>query len=104
MKKSEYIIKSFLHAAAVLVYVSLVAFIPRYGEAIFGEDPNFLIPVFMLVLLVVSASITGLLVFGRPVLWYVGGRKKEAFFFLFATLGWLIVFLFGVVGVVLLRR
>jgi len=37
-------------------------------------------------LFVFSAALTGLLVFGRPVLWYFDGRKKEALSLLAHTL------------------
>ncbi|MDD4762213.1 MAG: hypothetical protein PHZ25_04305, partial [Candidatus Pacebacteria bacterium] len=92
MKKSEYILKSFLNAFGVLVYVSLIAWLLFNGESFFGNEKSFLIPIFMLLLLVVSASITGLLVLGKPIHLYLSGLKKEAFCFLFATLAWLVLF------------
>lgn len=62
----------------------------------FGEKDDFLAPVFALLLFVISATVTGLLVLGRPLALYLGGAKKEAFAFLSATLGWLAVFLVAV--------
>ncbi len=50
---------------------------------------------------VVSASITGLLVFGKPAHLNMNGLIKDAFTLVFTTLAWLLLFL-GVVVIVLL--
>jgi len=92
MKKSEYILKSLINALGVLVYTSAVAWILFNGQNIFGKASSFLMPLFLLLLLIISASITGLLVLGKPVHLYLSGLKKEAFILLFATLFWLIFF------------
>ena len=57
----------------------------------------------MLLLFVVSATITDLLVLGKPIYLYLEGKKKEAFTLLIATLVWLILFLF-LVAVVLVMQ
>lgn len=103
MKKSEYLVKSFISAAGVFVYVSFVAWLGFNNQAIFGKQISFLVPLFMLLLFVISASITGLLVLGKPIHLYMNGLKKEAFVLLFATLAWLTVFLVGTAGVLLLQ-
>ena len=72
------------------------------NQIIFGEEDSFLTPLFTLLLFVVSASITGLLVLGKPVLLYLNGQKKEALTLLFATLVWLVMFLIGVMLILLL--
>ena len=73
------------------------------GQEIFGEVSNFLMPLFLLLLFVISAAITGLLVLGKPVHLYLSGLKKEAFILLFATLAWLVISL-AVVAVVLVLQ
>lgn len=103
MKKSDYIGKSFLNAAGVFVYVAAIAWLGFHSQAIFGTKTGFLVPLFMLLLFVVSAAITGLLVLGRPIHLYLSGLKKEAFTMLFTTLGWLVVFLAGVVIALLIK-
>ena len=103
MKRSEIASASFLNAAGVFVYVVFVALLLSNGERIFGPGKSFVIPVFMMLLLVVSATITAALVLGRPVLLYVNGHKKEAVTLFFATLGWLVVFLAAVAAVMILR-
>lgn len=97
MPKPSIFIKSFSSALGVLLYISGVAWLGFNSQFIFGQDSNLLIPVFVLLLFVVSACVTGLLVLGKPIYLYVEGHKKEAFRLFFATLGWLIFFLAGVV-------
>jgi hypothetical protein len=77
------------HALAMLVYVSLVAAIMRNGNQLFGEKDNYFMPVAALLLLVLSASVSGALVLGKPILLYVEGRKAEAIKMFFWTIGWL---------------
>lgn len=102
MKKSEYFLKSLINALGVFVYVSIVALLIFNGEHIFDNKPSFLIPLFMLLLFIISASVTGLLVLGKPVHLYLSGLKKEAFILLLATLIWLAFFVGAVVFVLLL--
>jgi hypothetical protein len=91
MKKSEYIFKSFINASGVFIYVSAIAWFFSNAQTIFGgkEDNSFLIPIFMLLLFIISASITGLLVLGKPIILYFNGHKKESVILLFSTLAWL---------------
>ncbi len=102
MEKSKYLLRSFVNAAGVLIYTSAIAWLFFNGGTVFSKAPSFLIPLFMLLLLIVSASITGLLVLGKPVHLYLSGFKKEAFTLLFATLAWLVLFLFAIVIVLLM--
>lgn len=83
------IIKSaFLNALATTAYIALVAFFMFYVPKSFGsgEDSTVLIPIVMLSLFVFSAALTGVLVFGRPIIWYLDGKKKEAIRLLAYTL------------------
>lgn len=90
-------------AFGTLVYVSFIAWFLSKAQSIFGDEKTFLTPIFMLLLLIVSASFTGAMVLGRPLQLYFDGKKKEALVFFFATLGWLVAFIV-VVAVALLRR
>ena len=103
MKKSDYALKSFINAAGVFVYVFIVAEVLYNAKEIFGEPAGLLIPIFMLLLLIVSATITGLLVLGKPVYLYLDGLKKEAIILLLCTLAWLIIFLVLVIGILLVQ-
>lgn len=103
MKKADYLVKSFLSAAGTLIYVSGVAWLGFNSQKIFAQQNSVLVPMFALLLFVVSALITGSLVLIRPINLYLNGLKKEALTLLFATLGWLVLFLLGVIVALLLR-
>lgn len=78
-----------LNALGTALYVSTIASCLFYASAIFGPDEpkgTALIPIMMLLLLVFSVAVVGLLIFGRPVLWYLDGRKKEAVSLVISTL------------------
>lgn len=75
-----------LNALGTALYIGAVASLLFYGLKDSGPD-TVLAPIVMLLLFVFSAAFTGLLVFGRPVLWYLDGEKEEAVSLLVATLG-----------------
>lgn len=105
MKKFGLILKSLINALAVFAYVYGVASLLSNAKYIFGEvEPKgMFIPVFMLLLLIISATITGLLVLGKPIHLYLNGYKKEGITLLLATLGWLVVFLIAVLIILLAK-
>jgi len=75
-------------AIGTAAYVASIAtFIYFLGERFPGPDKSVLIPIAMLMLLVLSVAIVGSLMFGRPAMWYVDGKKKDALKLLFWTLG-----------------
>ena len=83
---------AWINALATSAYIVLVAsFIYILGNAFPGPDKTILIPIAMLLLFVFSAAFTGFLVFGRPVMWYLDGKRKEAIFLLFYTLAILFI-------------
>jgi len=98
MKKS--VIKTaFINAFATILYIVAITLFLSYEPKFIGSDKGeLIIPVIMLSLLVFSAAVTGFLVFGRPVMWYLDGRKKESLSLLFCTLG---IFL-GIVSLMLI--
>src|SRR4029078_4535362 len=93
MKTTKYIARSFLNALGVLIYISCIAVLGFNSNHLFGAKDNVLMPIFVLLLFVISASVTGLLVLGKPVLLYVNGLKKEAITLLLSTIVWLVLFL-----------
>jgi len=80
-------------AAATVAYVLFVATFMSNGSRWFGEKDTALTPVFVLLLFVISAAVTGFLVAGKPIMLYIDGAKKEAVTFLGMTIGWLAGFL-----------
>ena len=79
-----------LNAIGTAIYVVLVASFLFYVPKALGLNDTadtVLTPILMLSLLVFSVALVGTLIFGRPVLWYLDGRKKDSITLLFYTLG-----------------
>ena len=76
------------NALATVIYIALIGSFLYYAPKIFpGPDPDTaLLPITMLLLVVLSAAITGFLIFGGPVRWYLDGKKKEALSLITRTL------------------
>ena len=91
MKKPKKLIQeSFLSALGVFVYISAISLLFKYGDKLFGAKPDqYWGPVIFLLLFIISALITGFLVLGRPIWFYLGGRKEAAVRLLLYTVGWL---------------
>lgn len=81
-----------IDAIGTTLYVVLVASFMFYlqGNAPKGINTIF-IPIAMLLLFVVSAAITGILVFGKPIMMYLDGKRKEAISLIGYTLGFLFI-------------
>jgi heme O synthase-like polyprenyltransferase len=79
------------HAILVLLYTSGVAWILFNGPRLFGKVTSFWGPLGFLMLFVVSATIVGTLVLGRPILLYLEGKKNEALRFFGYTVAWLVI-------------
>ncbi|PIR97570.1 MAG: hypothetical protein COT91_00640 [Candidatus Doudnabacteria bacterium CG10_big_fil_rev_8_21_14_0_10_41_10] len=92
MKISKLCLHSFIHSLGVFIYVGLVTLVMGNAESIFGEMDNYFGPMLFLMLLVLSATIVGLLVFLKPVIMYLDGQKKDALKLLLSTVGWLLGF------------
>ena len=57
-----------------------------------GPDPKtVIIPIAMLMLLVFSVALVGSLIFGRSIIWYLDGKRKEAVKLIIYTLGILFI-------------
>ncbi len=89
MEKTRVIKRALANAIITAIYVVLIGSFIYFGEKIFGEAPNILIPIVMLMLLVFSVALTGFLIFGKPVMLYLDNKKKEAISLLGYTLGFL---------------
>jgi len=77
-----------INSFGTAVYVMFIAsFIYFLGNAFSETSKTVFIPIAMLMLFVFSAAFTGTLVFGRPIIWYLNGKKREALSLLFYTLG-----------------
>ncbi len=82
-----------INSLLTLAYIVLIATFLSHAQAIFGPGPDnkFITPIAMMLLFVFSAGLTGSLVLGRPVMWYLDGKKKEAVTLFAYTLGGLFI-------------
>lgn len=80
-----------INALSAFVYVTAVGLFMSNGSKIFGEKDTAFTPVAVLMLLVFSASLMGILIFGQPAMWYVDGKKKAALQLLGYTMAALLV-------------
>jgi len=79
-----------LNALGTAVYIMLVSSLMFHMESLKLGGNSVLVPITMLILFVFSAALTGMLVFGQPIVWYLNGKKKEAMKLLGWTLGFLL--------------
>ncbi len=92
MTNKKLALLGFLHALGTVAYIALVALIMNNGNRWFGPGNGIVAGVAILSLFVLSAAIVGSLVLGRPVLWYMDGKKSEGIKLFLCTLGWLLIF------------
>ena len=83
--------RAIIDAVGTALYIILVvSFI--FSLQMFSEKEDIIIiPIAMLLLFVCSAAITGFLVFGKPVMLYLDGKKREAVSLLGYTIGMLVL-------------
>lgn len=82
-----------LHSLGATAYIALVALTMRNIERFIGPDEGdggTLSMIAFLLLFVISAAVMGLLVFTRPIMWYLNGSKKEALSLAISTVGFLV--------------
>ncbi len=85
-------------------YIALIATIIRNGEKIFDQMNSVLAPTAFLLTFVISAAMMGILIFGRPVLWYLENKKQEAVKLALYTVGFLLVILIAIFGILIIYR
>lgn len=93
MLDKKIITQSLSFAAAAVIYVVLVATMMNNTERIFGQQKESVLgPIVFLLLLVVSVATMGVLIFGKPVMLYIDGKKREAVAMVICTIGSLAIF------------
>jgi hypothetical protein len=95
---------SFLAVVGEVAYVVIIITFMQNAQKLFGNVPEYLAGITMLLLLVISAAISGGLVLGKPILMYFDGQKKEALLQFIATIGWLILFLIIIFSIFVIFR
>lgn len=105
MPKTSIIKYALANGLWTALYVIIIGAFFFSAKNIFGSGPdNMLIPVAMLLLFVFSAALTGGLVLGRPVLWYLDGRKNEAVKLFAYTLAVLFVVMILVLAIIYITK
>ncbi len=94
MKNSRILKHSLINSLLAFAYIFIVSQILTNGERLFGKVQGVLAPTAFLLTFVFSAAVMGILIFGRPILWYLDGFQKEAVKLVIYTLGLLLVILF----------
>jgi len=92
-----------MSACGVILYVLLIAYVMTNLEKSFGPRPGLLGPFLFLLMFVLSAAIVGSLIFGKPTLMYLGGKKKEAIITFIYTLVWLATIVVTILAFVVRR-
>ena len=87
--KNNIIKNATLNAILSILYVMLIGsflfYIPKFLHS--DKPDTVFAPILMLSLLVFSASLMGILIFGKPLMWYLDNKKQEAVSLLLSTLG-----------------
>jgi len=68
------------------------------GDRLFGNQDTFFGPLAVLLLLVISAAISGTLVFGKAAVLFWEKKYKECFTLVGWTLGWAVFFLLSILS------
>lgn len=97
MKKISTSTVGFLQAVGVLFYVGIATGFLRLMGYYFTHDPGFLGVILMLLLLVVSAAITGAIVFGYSAYLVLNQKIKEAII----LFGYTVLYLLGFAIIIL---
>jgi len=91
MKNSKLVYWSIINSLAAFAYILWVAWLMFNANLIFGQMKSFWGPAALLLLFVLSATIVGALVLGRPIYIYLNGQKAEAVKLLAYTIGCLFI-------------
>lgn len=93
MNKKSILRYALLEVLAAVLYVLFISVFFSQAEKIFGPEDTMLSPVVFLLLLVFSVAMMAMTIFGRSIMWYLDGQKKEAVKLLFYKLAYLFVFM-----------
>ena len=88
--KTSIIKHALANSLLTVLYIIFVAGFLFNAQWIFPHEPSVVIPIGMLLLFVFSATVCGSLVLGRPIIWFLDGKKKEAV----SLFGYTILFFF----------
>lgn len=81
--------RSFLNVLGTAAYITLITQLMNQAQKLAIEDDKTFAPILFLMLFVFSATITGSLIMGKPLLMFLSGEKSEAIKLFLYTLGWM---------------
>lgn len=90
MKKST-LKYALIHALGAAAYIALIATLVNYVPKTVDNAKPPMPAIAFLLAFVTSAAVMGLLIFARPLMWYLDGKKKEALFLAIYTVSLLIL-------------
>jgi len=88
----------FFQALGVLIYCSLIGALMWGLETFFKTPPQFLAISFVLLLLVLSAAVTGTLIFGYPAYLVFNKKVKKAL----TLVGFTLLYLMGIISTIII--
>lgn len=91
MNKNRIALYALGNAAIAACYVALVAAIMSGAETFAQKAGSIVGPMGFLLLFSTSAAILGLAVFGRPVVWYLEGKRSDAVTLAIYTVSFLLI-------------
>jgi hypothetical protein len=93
MNKNNLLKRAFLDAGGIVIYVVIFAWFVTHIDKLVGlpQQNVWFAPAFFLLMFIISATVTGSLFLLKPILLYVEGQKKEAFYLFTYTLGFLVL-------------
>jgi hypothetical protein len=77
------------NALGIVVYILLIVLVMSNSNRLFGDTNKFLVQMGFLSLFVLSASVVGGLILGKPLMLYMDNQKKVAVSLFLQTVGWL---------------
>ena len=89
MKNLKLILYALVQSLGVFIYISGIVWVLFNADKWIGKNFSLWQPVMTLMLLVISAAVTGTLVFGRSVYFYLEGLKKESILVFIYTISFL---------------
>ncbi|MEK7584789.1 MAG: hypothetical protein AAB490_06100 [Patescibacteria group bacterium] len=79
MNNSKLALQAVSSSVAAFAYISIVSWVMINGERFFGSAPDDIRrPLLFLTLFVFSAMVTGTLLLGRPIYYFLNGKRQEA--------------------------
>ena len=82
---------AFIHALSAAAYIALIATLINYVPKTVDSVKPPLPAIAFLLTFVISAAVMGLLIFARPAMWYLDGKKKDALALAISTIAFLTI-------------